>query len=65
MLVVKVIPGESVCLFDKNGKCIARVKFCTHQGHGIRMGFACPDDVSVVRENLLDREQAFAAMLVK
>ena len=64
MLVVKVIPGETVGLFDSHGNCVAVVKFVQHQGAGIRLGFACPSDISVFRDKLMTREHIEAASKV-
>jgi carbon storage regulator len=53
MLVLTRKNGESVRIADKIEVVVLEVK------HGkVRLGFRCPDDVSVLRKEVYDREAA-------
>lgn len=66
MLKLTQVLGDSIYIFDKTGRQIAKVKYVELKGKQIALGFDADDDITILREKvLLERNKNKISNIVK
>lgn len=60
MLVLARKEGEAFVLTDKAGKVIGKIKVTSIRQDAVRIGFDCPPDIEIWREEIFEQDQKLA-----